>query len=234
MDDDFYPPNAFFYPSVMNCIPVDINGIQVNASHDAGAVCHENRHFLDISLWEELKEKNPQLGETVSPHPPCGTIEGTRVQGLRANKMLSHPIRVILTGASKDTKGEDIVDGKGAQIQLRNVLLVQNLPVPLHISAKADRSVANTGVFNSDQGTKFKKECFPGRYWNHPYWTPNGIWYLGTTGSPKAKKLTEIMSLVAEYSEIMEEGDRQAAEDEPLFKKPRLDWKSYNHKDEQN
>ena len=151
-----------------------------------------------------------------------GTEWGNEVIG-----MLSNPIKVALTEGTKDTEGREITDGRGTEIQLRNVLLVRNLPVPLHISAKADMSVANTGAFNSDQGTKFKKESFPERYWDHPYWTPNGTYYLGLSGSPKDEKYTENMSLVAEYSKIMEEGDRQAAEDEPLFKKPRLDWRNY-------
>ena len=47
------PENAFYYPSLRNCIPVELHSTRFNASHDSGAICHENRHFLDVSLWRE-------------------------------------------------------------------------------------------------------------------------------------------------------------------------------------
>ena len=47
------PKNAFYYPNVLYCIPVELHGTRFNASHDTFAACHENRHFLDVSLWRE-------------------------------------------------------------------------------------------------------------------------------------------------------------------------------------
>ena len=75
------PLYATYGPSQVNSIPVDVCGIKFRASHDFMAMCHENRHFLDVDLWNELKEKTPSLGEVIAPHPPCKRLQGTRVDG---------------------------------------------------------------------------------------------------------------------------------------------------------
>ena len=69
------PEHATYYPSTLTCIPVDLCGVKLNASHDFMANCHENRHFLDVALWKELKEGNPDLGEATAPHPPCKRLQ---------------------------------------------------------------------------------------------------------------------------------------------------------------
>ena len=59
-----YPPFAYFYP-MDSVIPVEICGAPFKATHDSGAVCYENRHFLDVHLWQELKEGQFRQGESV-------------------------------------------------------------------------------------------------------------------------------------------------------------------------
>ena len=171
MADEKVPEYAVYYPDLVSCVPVDIYGVRLNASHNAGAVSYENRHFIDVDLWKELKEENPHLEEAVAPHPPCKRLNGTRVEGGNVViAMLKNQVKVTLVKATKDTDGKKIKMGIGVDIMLNNVLLVHNLPVPLHISTKADRSLKITGAFNSDGGPDMKKENFPERYRDHAYW----------------------------------------------------------------
>ena len=83
--------------------------------------------------------------------------------------------------AQRNLNGEMVADVEGVEVQLNNVLVVQDLPVPLHISAKAEPDMLATGAFNSgtDNMEKMIKESFPKRYRDHPYWIPNGVIYLG-------------------------------------------------------
>ena len=209
------PEYATYYPSLMNCIPVGIYGVTANASHDFMANCHENRHFLDVALWKELKEKNPHLGEAIAPHPPCKRLQGTRVEGGNVViGMLKNHVKVTLLKAKKDTEGRKIQRGQGVEIMLKNVLLVHNLPVPLHISTKADRSILNTSAFDYNPKkhvprAAMNEDNFPERYRDHSYWVKR-------QGNPIVNIMNpdEMEELSEGLDRCMEEGDGKAARNE--------------------
>ena len=175
------PDYATYYPSLANCLPVKIFGNQLNASHDGGAYCHENRHFLDVALWKELKKDHPELNEVIAPHPPCKRLQGTRVDGGNVViGMLKNPFKVTLLKARKDIEGRNIRKGQEVEIRLKNVLLVQDLPVPLHVSSKAeDWRFCNTGAFDTDFSIGNLDETnFPQRYRAHPYWANRDTFHI--------------------------------------------------------
>ena len=154
-----------------------------------------------------------QFGEVVAPHPPCMRLNGTRAEGGNVViGMLKNPIKVKLLKATKDTKGRNLGRGQGVEIELRNVLVVKKLPVPLHISTKADWSVLDTGGFdpNFADNRKMQKGNFPQRFRDHPYWIPNGVHYIGLSD--------EIDELTAGLAQCMEEGDGKDARNELAVK----------------
>ena len=184
-----YPPFALFYPNKSSSLPIDICGLRVNATHDLDARCFDNRSFLDFALWKYLKEGNDRIGEVIAPHPPCKKIAGTKSETTNVVVgMLKYPVSVTILNEAKDSKGKIIAGAKGTGVQLRNVLLVQNLPVPIHIGTKAEREIYNA-VFKSYQfimtqgkgnGHQYvlmdmTKEQFPERYREHPFWTSDVI-----------------------------------------------------------
>ena len=85
------------------------------------------------------------------------------------------------------------------------MLLVKNLPVPLHVSTKADWSVMHTDAFDwdSEKSIKFDMGNFPQRYRDNPYWIPNGVCYLGIS--------SEFQELSAGLAQCMREGDGRDA-----------------------
>ena len=92
--------------------------------------------------------------------------------------------------ALRDLYGGIVADGGGVEVQLNNVLVVQDLPVPLHISAKSKPHMLGTGAFGDapffvggNNMEELKKESFPERYRGHPYWQNNGVIYLGGPGA---------------------------------------------------
>ena len=137
-----YPPHAIFYPNQSSYIPIEICGLRINATQDLDAFCHENRHFLDFALWRYLKEGNPRIGEVIGPHPPCKKIEGTKADdGNIVVGMLRNTIKVTLLNVTKDSEGRIVAAKDGIPVYLQNVLLVENLPVPVHIGTKASREI---------------------------------------------------------------------------------------------
>ena len=207
------PEYATYYPSTLTCIPVDICGFKLNASHDFMANCHENRHFLDVAMWKELKESDPNLGEAIAPHPPCKRLQGTRVDGGNVViGMLKKQVKVRLLKAKKDTEGTKIQKGQKVEILLKNVLLVHNLPVPLHISTKADLSILNTAAFDykpNGNHLRMEEENFPERYRDHDYWTKRQSHpIVNMMGADEMEELAEGLD------RFMEEGDGKAARNE--------------------
>jgi hypothetical protein len=59
---------------------------------------------------------------------------------------------------------EDTDDSKWSVHTLSNVLVVDALPVPLHVSLKTIR------VFPEDQSGMLEATSFPPQYQSHPYW----------------------------------------------------------------
>ena len=81
-----------------------------------------------------------------------------------------------------------LLNGGRAEVELTDVLVVEDLPVPLHISAKARPELLATGAFGPPpfylwadvpDNMKLEKGNFPERYREHPYWQDNGVVYLG-------------------------------------------------------
>lgn len=206
------PDYALYYPDLMCCVIVDIYGVRLNASHNAMAASYENRNFLDVALWKELKEGNPLLEKTVAPHPPCKRLYGTRTDGGNVViAMLKNQFKVTLVNAKVDIDGSKIKKGTGVDILLKNVLLVQNLPVPLHISARG--RVRNTGAFDTKQGPDMKKENFPERYRDHAYWDKESCTY-GPLGSGWGIPGFDFDKLSAALHRCMLEGDGKDARNE--------------------
>ena len=66
-------------------------------------------------------------------------------------------------------------------MRLARVLVVESLPVPLHVSLKTlyeaapsrEIAAALLKFTDSDSDNKFKAEAFPEEYRTHPYWTSN-------------------------------------------------------------
>ena len=193
----------------MNCIPVDVCGIQFRASHDFTANCHENRHFLDVDLWNELKEKTPSLGEVIAPHPPCKRLQGTRVDGGNVViGMLKNHLKVRLLKVKRDIEGRKIQRGQEVHVMLKNVLLVHSLPVPLHISTKSNIGFLKTGAFDCKHNDHLdmEEENFPEKYRDHHYWTKRqDMPIVNIMGADEIEELAEGLD------RCMEEGDGKGA-----------------------
>ena len=180
-----YPPFAFIYPNLSSPIPIEIFGLRINATHDLDARCFDNRSFLDFALWKYLKEGISQLEEVVGPHPPCKKIHGTKAdEGNIVVGMLKNIIKVTILNVNKESKDKTVGE-EGTEILLRNVLLVENLPVPMHIGTKQESDIYRAvfdcyhSILKQLKGKHARlnltKDQFPERYREHPYWTSDTI-----------------------------------------------------------
>jgi hypothetical protein len=69
------------------------------------------------------------------------------------------------------------------------VLIIDKLPVPLHVFLKTLRDLPDGSAFSEMKATifgqnriKMKKDCFPSRYHSHPYWnTDKYTYFVGQT-----------------------------------------------------
>jgi hypothetical protein len=155
MTDDNNKP-AFFYPSLMCAIQVQVMGADtVYASQDLGTACAENRHFVDYEYLKSimgLGELKKNLVESAT-----SLLTGTRKEpGERVLGLL--PSLKVYIHIGEGT------DNIWSVHTLLNVLVVDSLPVPLHISLKTIE------VFPRNQTGRLKATSFPPQYQTHPYW----------------------------------------------------------------
>jgi len=217
---------------------------QFMATHDFGGVNPEHRHFIDEHLWNQLREEDPEIHKLIKPHPPTAFVYNRKFKpegrdldpNLPVKGMLKNPLKLNFVGSE--------AYGLASQVVLSHVLVVENLPVPFHISSKWNgifeqleaRSVKRNDilaklracsideepVLNADGSVQppqmvigvhketLKKEKFPRRYHNHPYWVRNpdeGIlsWAFDS-GYHKQQ-----MVLLNALDESLERGERDAA-----------------------
>eukprot|EP00392_Amoebophrya_sp_AT5.2_P011131 g11206.t1 len=191
------PPFAFYYPNqcaareVKVCTPLGPFPV-IHVSNDAGTVCHENRHFIDYKFYLDTFGDGvaaSHINPLVPPQPPCSELQGTKRRNGNAERvvgMLRDPVVVYAHGGSR---GDQKFKYK---MTLKKVLVVDRLPVPLHISAKAVLSEIDSGK-DENQGTnsemfncfanetkRFEAKWFSSEYKKHPYWGGSGIIQIGS------------------------------------------------------
>ena len=69
---------AFYYPHLTSKVLLECEGVDIVASHDLATACDENRHMMDVDVWNQVREKNPRLVQVIQPNPPCTHVNGTR------------------------------------------------------------------------------------------------------------------------------------------------------------
>jgi hypothetical protein len=147
---------AFFYPSQMCTVQVQVMGADtVCASQDLGTACAENRHFVDHEYLKSI------MGEEVVKNSLVVTatslLTGTRKEpGERVLGML--PSLKVYIHVGEGT------DNIWSVHTLSNVLVVDSLPVPLHVSLKTIE------VYPKNQRGGLKATSFPPQHQTHPYW----------------------------------------------------------------
>jgi hypothetical protein len=147
---------AFYYPSLTSSIKVQVLGADtVNASQDLGAACSEDRHFVDYEYLKSIMGEYDLKKSLVAT--PCTLLTGTRKEpGERVLGMV--PWLKVYIHIGEGT------DNNWAVHTLSNVLVVDALPVPLHVSLKTIE------VYPKNQRLAMKATSFPPQYRSHPYW----------------------------------------------------------------
>lgn len=157
----------------------DDDEAEVSASTDVGTAGHDQRHFIDRAFLENhIPGGGDLITSLVTPTPPCTRLTGTKKPGGETVVgMLPDRLKVSchfpLGCAKYDVNNQANVlfltkEPVWLDFQLQNVLVVDSLPVPLHISLKA------LGVDGRSNYVTWEKGLFPVEYHTHYYWSPEG------------------------------------------------------------
>ena len=190
------PNEAFFYPNLCCSLEIRVCGVRAHVSNDFMAFCAENRHYIDVEFLKSLDGGSDLLAGVVPLVPPCTKLTGTGSPGGETViGMMARPLKISAI----------CNDGHEVEVKLKNVLVIDRLPVPLHVSSKGlgdDRGERFGGQFWMN-GAQFKAHKFPPEFQDHPYWT-NGVHSVGY--SP------------AIY--VLSKGHDEAMHGKPIFERP--------------
>ena len=139
---------AMYYPNLMFAPLVRVLGAEpVYASHDLLAASSEVRHFIDREYLDSVvRNQDEFVPKLVEPSPFCDKVWGMRDdKNIRVVGMMKH--RLYVTIYMGEERG-------WLQVKLQNVLVIDPLPVPLHISLKSlelypDRDVERNNKFKA-------------------------------------------------------------------------------------
>lgn len=172
---------AHFYPNLCGVTQhVKVGGRTTCASHDHATVSHERRHFIDRDFLASLEGGQTLFLQLAAPQPPCQGLAGTRTEApLHVFGMLAHPLPVSVQaggpGRQLNYRPSSPDENSTIDIQLTNVLVVDRLPVPLHISWRCllehwPRDKDGVGFYYGPGEPMLSKDRFPSSYHRHPYW----------------------------------------------------------------
>ena len=175
---------ALFYPNLCCSVQVRValdglnsqnrdhfhetKDITIYASNDMGTASSETRHFIDLNFLLTLLGNQKQLVRSMltAPTRPCSRLVGVGGgdnKSCRVLGMLAEPLNVRLCNVESPTQTIWT-----PIILPTNVLVVQSLPVPLHISLKTLQ------VYPREQSAPFQQILVSApQYKQHPYWCKN-------------------------------------------------------------
>merc|ERR1712008_442486 len=136
-------------------------------STDNGTLSHESQSFIDYSFFEDMATNSghsvAQARSMILEHPVCKRLEGTKCKGgNRVVGMLKHLLHVTCCDQ------EDLIKGS---MKLEGVLVVENLPVPLHVSTRNLKLTdGHYAWLNSREGGLLRPDCFPEQFRKRLYW----------------------------------------------------------------
>jgi hypothetical protein len=210
----FYPNRSHVIPAKMLCDGYGAPCCKVVATHDAGARCFERRHFVDFDFLQKCAGGHALIDSMVSPVPACDRVMGTKTEsGQVVCGMLAHPLTVELELGS---------DNWVIALEMDRVLVVDSLPVPLHISVKAFPCVNEGGgskydipnldtflpLLNRRDELRVDKALWPRPYRDHPFWTRTDLMMLGCGAPDKWAAYLEKHSGSNSYMQILKPPQR--------------------------
>ena len=118
---------ASFYPNLGSLIEVKVNGAEpsVFSTNDYMTANDEVRHYIDEHYLHAFVPGGKEL-QVVDPNPPCTKLGMARNPG---GEVVLGMLEKRLAVACFNPKNSTWL-----QVKLRNVLVVRNMPVPIHIS----------------------------------------------------------------------------------------------------
>lgn len=161
---------AVYYPNRIPMHDIKILGKTLKATNNYGAACHENRNFIDKNALLSLNGGQNLFENRVPPIPPCSFLAGFNMPQQQVLGMIAEQIRATW----EDRSGQKLI------FMLDNILIIDKLPVPLHLNIKRNLFVGSDPNIDVLFGNfvsftfpqyKFNKKILPVQYHNHPFWT---------------------------------------------------------------
>ena len=179
-------------------------GVPVVCSHDLGASHHDRRHFIDKDFLLSLPD-GPRLLEAAratKPSPACravvcladadvvmGDVVASSAASLRVLGMLPAPLPVslhvrpgALAGSLRRDAGDPHASPRKIHARLADVVVVERLPVPVHVSVRGAMERASARSRDDDvaadlvlavcdpRAPRTRPEAFPERYRTRKGW----------------------------------------------------------------
>ena len=174
--DRCYVPShdAAFHPNLTRVLHLKVKGRPTTATHDLGAYTYECRHFVDREYLCSVPGGVDLLEGIAPSEPPCRRVEMVGAAPAEVLGMLPDKLPCTLwTPAGAGARRKLCLD-------LAGVLVVESLPVPLHVSLKSlmescgDDETLASHLCVAAQGdpveNRFGRAAFPERYRDHDFW----------------------------------------------------------------
>ncbi|KAJ3025580.1 UNVERIFIED_CONTAM: hypothetical protein HDU68_006982 [Siphonaria sp. JEL0065] len=154
-----------YYPNLIIASTVTIGRVTVNASNDLGAAFAAKHHLIDAKF---LRYSQSSLAKFWGLRDAGSDLQIVSGNGFTAPILGSLPSLAIdlhpFVGPRNPTQPKPFM--------LKNVLVVDGLPVPFHLSFNVDSLLefAGTVRMGGNENVKFRAASFPQNYQTHEYW----------------------------------------------------------------
>jgi len=160
-----------YYPNLCSTSTVKIAGQTIYATNDIGTSVSQPYSMIDASFaatLTELQDKK-RLTRLVDPSPLVVCTCGGGAMNVAGMLPPSKSIDIIMAPDSEKP------NSKRVEITLKHVLVVNNLPVPIHLGIRKSPDFVdawkNLTFIMSSASISPAKNIFPVRFHNHKYWS---------------------------------------------------------------
>ena len=158
-------------PNLDQILNVKVLGLVIAASHDKGSAGGDQRHMIDLYCLKMLDSGEQLLNSMIPAVPRYTQVGGRDIEGQKVLGMINCPLKARCDRESRFV-----------HVILDEVLVVDRLPVPLHISIQRLEADFTPGLktltsYNSAEDAEnflLKRQNLPEHYHSHPFFKGDG------------------------------------------------------------
>lgn len=179
---DGYPKGSFaaYYPNLMGYSMATLDEVKVVATNDIMSSCTDGLFFIDAAFLQLVRPNALCNLKPAFVKQPGGSARPMSVLTIRSGPlnilgMLSGTVRLSIDYCPYLPRAEGPISSQARTIDVTNLIVVLDLPVPLHVSVRHPNARDPPSILSGRHALKCNLDKFPPQYRAHPFHATDAV-----------------------------------------------------------